>query len=674
MKFDHRFRLTAASPSMRIYEADGVTMRIDFFEQILRVALLRNDVPLLPTWSVCPGARDCALEGRDKLSTDGFTCAAPDVMDDGETVRFSLSDVNFTIELNNFRITAETDLGILYQDRSGLAYNFDGELGDGSVHFTRRAPDQRIYGLGDKCGHVNKSLHSFALGAGDSMGFRAESSDPLYKQVPFYICEHAAGAYGLYYDTYSNGRIDFGQEHDNYFEPFNSIRFEEENLVFYLILGSTAEIVRRFSALTGEIAPVPEWAFRYCGSTMEYTDAPDTDRRLRGFVKQCEQNGIRAGGFYLSSGYTQIGDKRCVFHWNTDKIPSPEGLSDFFRMHGIELIPNVKPAFLTDHPLYETIAKNGWFLHLLDGTPAVFPFWGGMASYLDFTHPGAYAFWKECVKRQLVDKGYRHIWNDNNEYDVWDGSVLANLFGQETPARRIRPLFSYLMARASREASEDAASGEPFNVSRCAIAGTPRVASTWTGDNLTDFFDLRFNHYQAMTMALSGFAFFGPDIGGFAGPKPSEELFLRWLQYGLFLPRFVLHSWKPNEPSTMPWLYPDRMDTVRKLFALREKMVPYLYEQLQRCIRTHDPLIWPVFLRQPDYDPESDCFFCGDRVLACPVFDEGKTSVAVLLPDSESGWQLRGTSESIPGGTRVAVPCRIDDEPVWFTETGKPAW
>ncbi len=674
MKFDHRFRLTAASPSMRVYEADGVTMRIDFFEQILRVALLRNDVPLLPTWSVCPGARDCALEGRDKLSTDGFACAAPDVMDDGETVRFSLSDVNFTIELNNFRITAETNLGILYQDRSGLAYNFDGELGDGSVHFTRRAPDQRIYGLGDKCGHVNKSLHSFALGAGDSMGFRAESSDPLYKQVPFYICEHAAGAYGLYYDTYSNGRIDFGQEHDNYFEPFNSIRFEEENLVFYLILGSTAEIVRRFSALTGEIAPVPEWAFRYCGSTMEYTDAPDTDRRLRGFVKQCEQNGIRAGGFYLSSGYTQIGDKRCVFHWNTDKIPSPEGLSDFFRMHGIELIPNVKPAFLTDHPLYETIAKNGWFLHLLDGTPAVFPFWGGMASYLDFTHPGAYAFWKECVKRQLVDKGYRHIWNDNNEYDVWDGSVLANLFGQETPARRIRPLFSYLMARASREASEDAASGEPFNVSRCAIAGTPRVASTWTGDNLTDFFDLRFNHYQAMTMALSGFAFFGPDIGGFAGPKPSEELFLRWLQYGLFLPRFVLHSWKPNEPSTMPWLYPDRMDTVRKLFALREKMVPYLYEQLQRCIRTHDPLIWPVFLRQPDYDPESDCFFCGDRVLACPVFDEGKTNVAVLLPDSEPSWQLRGTGESIPGGTRVAVPCRIDDEPVWFTETGKPAW
>ena len=667
MKFDHLFRLTEAGPSMRVYEADGVAMRLDFLDGILRVSLLRPDVPLLPTWSVCPGEGDVPLSGRDRLSVEGFVLQRPTVEETDEEIRFSLSGVSFCIEKRNFRITAQTERGVLYQDRSGLAWNFDGELGEGFAHYTRRFEGQRIFGLGDKGGPVNKSLRRYTLSTGDAMGFHAAFSDPLYKQIPFTICEHDGGAYGLYYDTYSRGAADFGAEHDNYFEPFNSMRFREENMVLYLILGTPREILRRFSMLCGRAAPIPEWAFRYCGSTMEYTDAPDSDKRLRGFLSQCRQYGLHPGGFYLSSGYTQIGDRRCVFHWNTDKIPSPEALADFFRENGAALIPNVKPAFLTEHPLYRRIAEQGWFLHYADGTPACSPFWGGMASYLDFTNPGAYVFWKDCVRRQLIDRGYRHIWNDNNEYDVWDESVLADGFGRPLPAARILPLFSYLMARASREACLEAGVELPFNVSRCAAAGMERVASTWTGDNYTNFEELRWNHKQIMTMALSGFRFFGPDIGGFAGPKPGPELFLRWLQYGVFLPRFTLHSWKPGESSTMPWLYPDRMEAVGRLFALRESLVPYLAEEMEHARMTYEPLVYPVFLEDPAYDAESDCFFCGRRILACPVFDEGVDSVCVTLPYDERGWRLRGEGEVLQSGTSLTVPCLPDDLPVWFT-------
>ncbi len=664
MKFDHRFALIEAQPSLRVYEADGVIARLDFFEHMLRVAILQPDTPLLPTWSVCPDG-NMPLCGRDKLGVDGFALQTPDVTETDETVSFALSGVHFSVEKKNFRITAETEKGVLYRDRSGLAYSFQGELGRGSAHYTDRFKDQRIFGLGDKCGPVNKADRRFQLAATDSMGYSAAYSDPLYKQIPFYICEHAAGSYGLYYDTYSNGAVDFGVEHDNYFEPFNSIRFDEENLVFYLILGTPPEIVRRFNALCGGIAPTPAWAFRYTGSTMEYTDAPDADARLRGFLTQCEEHGVRPGGFWMSSGYTEIDGQRCVFHWNTEKIPSPEALAAYYDARGVALIPNVKPAFLTTHPLYETIAENGWFLHYADGTPARFPFWGGMASYLDFTNCGAYGFWKNCVKKQLIDRGYRHIWNDNNEYDVQDESVLCDGFGRPMPAARIRPLFSYLMARASREACLEAGVEAPFNVSRCAIAGTQRVASTWTGDNYTSFEELRRNHKQLMTMALSGFLFFGPDIGGFAGPKPTEELFLRWLQYGVFLPRFTLHSWKPGEPSTMPWLYPDRMDAVKRLFDLREKLVPVLYAEAEHSRRDNLPLLRPVFLHDPAYDPESDCFLVGERFFVCPVFDEGAKDVTAVLPRG-GDWRLRGEGKAIPGGETRTVSCRTTDLPVWF--------
>ncbi len=666
MKFRHQFHLKDKGDSFVTYEADGISMRLDFLKDILRVSLIRNEAALFPTWSVAPNGT-CPQEGRDKLSTEDFELQKPELTEQDGIVSFAHGGLSFYIELLNFRITAENKKGIVYQDRSGLAYNFAGELGHGSVHFTRREEDQKIFGLGDKSGHVNKNGRSFDLYTGDAMGFRAEYSDPLYKHLPFYICENENGSYGLLYDTCSQGRINFGQEHDNYFEPFNSIRYEEENMIFYLIPGTPLEIIQKFNALCGGIALVPEWAFRYCGSTMEYTDAPDADARLRGFIAKCEENDIHAGGFWMSSGYTQIGDKRCVFHWNTDKIPSPKDLSDHFRSHGLEIIPNIKPAFLSDHPLYEKIAANGWFLHYKDGSPAVFPFWGGMASYLDFTNPGAAAFWQDCIRESLLRCGYRNLWNDNNEYDVWDDDVYACGFGKEIRANLIRPLFSLLMAKAGREVCQSAfAENEiPFMVSRCAIAGTQRYASTWTGDNYTDFRDLRYNHYQAMTMSLSGFCFFGQDIGGFAGPRPGKELFLRWLQYAVFTPRFVLHSWKPGEPSNMPWLYPDLLPEVQKLFALRDRLVPYLYEQTRQCVKDNLPLIRPVFLYEKDYDCEADCFLCGDQILACPVFDEGQKDVTVVLP-SFASWKLRGEGETYKGGTELTVPCAPEDLPVWF--------
>ena len=355
MKFKHQFILDRADKHTRLYRSDGILMRIDFIEDILRVALIKNE-DLLPTFSIDPAHQGTGIRGRDKLSLDGFKLCAPEVHEDHEKLCFRHCGHDFTIDLLNFHITISNDKGILYEDRSGLAYNFDHELGDGSIHYTGRQEGQRIYGLGDKAGPVDKNHQRYKLDTNDSMGYKAKYSDPLYKYLPFYICENQVGSYGIYYDTYSEGEVDFGKEHDNYYEPFNSIHYEEENMVFYILLGSTKQILQKFIQMTGGIGEIPDWAFRYCGSTMEYTDAPDADARLRSFIDNCEKYGIKAGGFYMSSGYTQIKEKRYVFHWNSDKIPDPKALSEHFRKRGLRILPNIKPAFLDDHPMYEEIA------------------------------------------------------------------------------------------------------------------------------------------------------------------------------------------------------------------------------------------------------------------------------------------------------------------------------
>ena len=657
MKYSHSFSLIRKTPSMRLYFADGKYIRLDFFEHMMRVAIY-SDEKMFPTFSICPGTSLMKETGRDRLSVDGLKEISQE-----EDNLFSIDDVRIKANLKNFQLEYTKNGLFFFKDRDLLSYNLEGEMGKGSFHYLSRDQEEHIYGLGDKTGNINKNGMHFRFETFDAMGFDSLASDPLYKQIPFYICKNKVGSYGLFYDTYSNGFVDFGREHNNYYPPYKYVHFEEENLVYYVLFGSIEEIIERFTYLTGKSFLPPKWSFQYCGSTMAYTDSDHPLDSFHEFEKKLDAYEIDCGGFYLSSGYTQIGDKRCVFHWNKEKFPDPKGFADEFLSRGIHFLPNIKPAFLTSHPFYDEIKKKGWFLHYRDGTPYVFPFWGGMGSYLDFTNKEAYDFWTECVKKNLVDLGYSSIWNDNNEYDIQDEDVYCNGFGNPFPAKRIRPLFSLLMMMASNAAVDQTT--RHMAVTRSAPIGFQRIGETWTGDNKTSFSDFRGNHKMAMTASLTGLTFIGQDIGGFAGEKPSKELFLRWISYGVMTPRFTLHSWNPDGSSTMPWLYEEAKDQVMKIFGLRKKLLPYIYSSAMDAIENYHPLLLPVFLFDEGYDEESDFYFFGEAILVCPIFDEGKNGIDVLLPNGEF---------YIPGTNQIAKSGRIEnhpgDLPIYFIKAG----
>ena len=663
MKCTHFFSLVSKEESTFLFSSEDNIARLDFLNSFYRVALYKREEYIFPTFSIAPNGI-MPHEGRDKLSIESFEVTKVTLEEAEDSYKFRFGSYLLLVKKKNFEMSLYEEGKLLFKDREYLAYNFEGEFGKGSYHYLSREENEIILGLGDKTGDINKNKRSFKLSTSDAMGFDARSSDPLYKHIPFYMCKNSVGSYGLYYDTYSQGEFDFGREINNYYNPFKSFRCEETALVYYVFLGDIPSILNRFVALTGPSFFPQRWTLKYCGSTMEYTDSPDADKKLRKFVSKCEEYDIHPGGFYLSSGYTQIGEKRYVFHWNKDKIPSPIDLSSFYKEHGIEFLPNVKPCLLTDHPLYEKLAKLGYFLQNPDGTPAKFPFWSGEGSYLDFTNPAVEDFWSECVKRELVDKGYLNTWNDNNEYDIRDDDTVAFGFGHPVKAKLIRPLFSFLMTRASLKAQKE--DTRKVAVSRSGIVGTSRIASTWTGDNRTSFEDFRHNHKMAMTLSLSGVYNFGQDIGGFAGSRPSKELFLRWIQYGIFTPRFVLHSWNNDGSSNMPWLYPEEKETVKKLFALRERLIPYLYQEVYRSTLDYNPIIYPLFLKYPSYDIESDAFFFGNNIIALPIFDEGKDEATIDLPPNEGDWYYKGNR--VKG--RQAIKCDIHDEPIFFIKGG----
>lgn len=661
-KFNHTFRLSEKGDTYRLYESGEKKARIDFVsDSCVRVAVYKDESEMLPTFCVDPDNRFLE-KGRSRLDTNGFSLCTPETESTESGERFVLPcGVELEITFHNFLLSFSRDGKPLFSDRKPLSYNFDGEFGRESCHYITREAGEKIFGLGDKTGELDKAGRAFRIETTDCMGYNAAESDPLYKHIPFYICENSVGCYGLFYDTSDTSYVDFGKEINNYYPPYKYFKTEDNCLVYYVFFGSKLSVLREFASLCGKQPLPPKWSFDYCGSTMAYTDAPDSGRQMDGFLEKLKEENLSCGGFYLSSGYTSIGNRRYVFNWNYDKFPDPKAFIEKFSKAGIRIIPNIKPAFLDSHPLYGEIAERGLFVKNPDGTPFVTEFWDGLGSYLDFTNPEAAEYWESKVKETLLDLGITATWNDNNEIDIRDLEATAEGFGSgEIQASRIRPVLTYRMVAASyRAQTENNPDLRPFLSTRSGNIAVRRLAQTWSGDNRTSFEDLRYCHNIGLTMSMSGLYFYGHDLGGFHGPMPSRELLLRWLQHGVFEPRFTIHSWNEDGSATMPWSYPDIMDSVRRIFAQRKTLLPYLYNCAYEAVENEIPMNAPPLLYYDDeelYRPNSS-MMVGRDILVGFVFDEDKDTADVYLPKGES-WYLGDKRYSGGQTVRVGIPAK----------------
>lgn len=643
-KFNHIFKVAEQTDTCSIYRCEDNTVQIDFLsDSCMRVAVYKDKTKMLPTFSVNPN-NVFSRNGRDRLSTDAFNLYSPEKNINNNIQNFILSSgIRIELNLNNFILKYYKDDVLLFSDRAPLAYNFENEFGRESCHYISRMPDEKIFGLGDKGGELNKAGRAFRIETTDCMGYDASESDPLYKHIPFYICENSVGSYGIFYDTSDTSYFDFGKEINNYYPPYKYFKTHDDCLVYYVFFGTKLSILQQFAKLCGKQAFPPKWSFDYCASTMAYTDAPRSQKRMYAFIDNLREYNLSCGGFYLSSGYTSIGNQRYVFNWNKEKFPDVKKFISDFKNEGIEIIPNIKPAFLDNHPMYKELAEKGWFIKNPDGSPFVTEFWDGLGSYLDFTNENAFDFWKEKVNEALLDDGITATWNDNNEFDIKDcDAVAAGFHDCEMKAGRIRPILTYLMVASSYQAQISKNPDiRPFLSTRSGNIAVRRYAQTWSGDNRTKFSDLRYCHYIGLTMSLSGLYFYGHDLGGFSGDMPSRELLLRWIQHGIFEPRLTIHSWNSDGSATMPWSYTDIMESVHSLFAQRKQLLPYIYNCAYNAVEQEIPMNAPPFLYYDDEELYSypDTMMLGRDILVAFAFDEGAEKVSTYLPKKDD-WYL----------------------------------
>ena len=585
------------------------------------------------------------------------------------------------VEKDPFRICVYDKEGtLLHADIVDLAYMEDSN--HRRIHTSEISPEDCFYGFGEKSGSFNKAQKFMSMSPKDAMGYNPRETDSLYKHIPFYIKLNRGTrkAVGYFYHNTCECDFDMGREKSNYWKPHSRYRTDGGDIDLFLIAGpSVRQVVERYTDLTGKSAMLPRYALGYLGSSMYYPELDnDCDDAILDFIDTTREEKIPVDGFQLSSGYctveTDKGIKRCVFTWNKKRFKDPREFFAQMEKRGVTVSPNVKPGILLIHPKLDEMKAKGMFIKASDSDePGIGTWWGGKGVFADFTNPSTRTYWKEMLKENVLEYGTSSVWNDNCEYDsLVDKDCRCDFEGKGGTIGQLKSVMSNIMCHITDEAiHETFTNTRPYIVCRSGHCGIQRYAQTWAGDNLTCWDSLKYNIATILGMSLSGVANQGCDIGGFYGPSPEAELMVRWIQNGIFQPRFSIHSTNTDNTVTEPWMYGDCTDYIREAIGLRYQLSPYLYSLMERAHETGLPIMehmCSAFQKDVKCYEEGVDFMLGDSLLVANVVEKGAVSRKVYLPEGETFYDFY-TRAAYEGGRTVELPVDLGSIPL-FVRSG----
>lgn len=543
-----------------------------------------------------------------------------------------------------------------------------------------------FFGLGDKSCGTNLAGKTFENWCSDSFAFGRET-DPLYRAIPFYYALNQGVAYGIFFDNSFKTHFDFDSE-----ESGTTAFFAEGGELNYYFLHGPGldDVARSYARLTGTHALPPVWALGYHQCRWSYY--PET--QVREIADGFRERNIPCDALYLDIDY--MDGYRC-FTWDKSGFPNPKLLVDDLREQGFHTVTMIDPGIKEDPEYWvyrEGLAQN-MFLRTADGLVAKAPVWPGFCAFPDYTHPEVRSWWGKLYQNLYNEIGIAGFWNDMNEPAVFHVNhktlpdhVLHHHDGLLCSHRKAHNIYGLQMNRASWEGFRDLQPEKrPFLLSRASFSGGQRFSAIWTGDNCSDWTHLQIANIQCQRLAISGFSFCGTDIGGFTG-NPEGELFVRWLQLGVFHPLMRVHSIGkhsagdavPTEtdesvaadlPNTHqePWSFGEKWtDLAKKAIELRYCLLPCLYSAM--WLHTLDGLPVLRHLAFADaldpklWDVERDFLF-GEHLLVSPVVQPKVQRQGVYLP--KGNWYYFWTGQVGQGEVFVNV---MPDQIPFFVREG----
>ncbi|MCL2085267.1 MAG: glycoside hydrolase [Oscillospiraceae bacterium] len=447
----------------------------------------------------------------------------------------------------------------------------------------------------------------------------------------------------------------------------------------HILHGAPEEIMDGFTRLTGRPKLPPDWAFGLWMSAHRWNTRELVERQ----TDMAIEHGMKPAVVVIEAW----SDEATFYRFDSERFPDPAGMVRGLHEKGIKCvlwqIPVIKKLdegqVCPEHDQDCAHAvEKGYAARNPDGTPYTIPEgrWFGGSMIPDFTNPAACDWW--FGKRQyLLDMGVDGFKTDGGEF-LYDGGPV---FHDGSTGADMQNGYALAYTRAyARFIGE----GRVL-FSRAGFTGSQTAPLHWAGDQRSTWEELRHVLTAGLNAGLSGIAFWGFDIAGFAGRMPSVELYLRAFAMACFSPVMQWHS-EPlggqfaglmasddmvNDRS--PWNIaarysnPSVIEICRGYTDERQKLLPYLLEEAAFCAQTGRPLMAPIFFGahtdKRAYSIE-DQYMLGRRLMVAPALREGMTGREVYFPAGL--WRDYWTGEEFQGGLTRTAACELPRIPVFL--------
>ncbi|HEY9695675.1 MAG TPA: TIM-barrel domain-containing protein [Trichocoleus sp.] len=562
-------------------------------------------------------------------------------------------------DVNNQPFAQDTGLGIAWRE-SGIAA------------WKQIEAEEHFYGFGERTGTLDKTARHYTNWTVDSLDYDT-LTDAMYQAIPFFIAMRPNLAYGLFLNSTFRSQFDVGAKQAGLLH----LETESPEFDYYLIYASEpAPIVQTYTELTGRMPLPPKWAIGYHQCRWSYR----SEAEVRELAQEFRQRQIPCDVIHLDIDYMR-GYR--VFTWNSQRFPDPKQLIGDLKQDGFKTVtivdPGVKYEPDADYAVMDDGLEQEYFVRTKEGKLFHGYVWPDRAVFPDFLRSDVRQWWGSWHK-ELTEVGIAGIWNDMNEPAMNDRPFgdpgVKMWFPLDTPQGDLSErsthaethnLYGQMMARAAAEAMEKLRPQErSFILTRSGYAGIQRWSSVWTGDNQSRWEFLEMSLPMLCNLGLSGVAFVGADIGGFAG-NATAELFARWMQVGMLYPLMRAHSTYDSDPHE-PWVFGDRVEKIcREYIELRYQLLPYLYTLFWEAATTGAPILRPLLYHFPQ-DPQtyelSDQVMLGSAMMAAPIVQPGKTCRAVYLPDGV--WYDWWTGKPYQGSTHILADAPLEKMPLYI--------
>lgn len=537
----------------------------------------------------------------------------------------------------------------------------------GNVYISKVNDCLAYYGLGEKGGDLNKK-GSYTENFNTDDPETDDDSVTYYKTIPFYVALKEEATYGIFFDNSFRSYFDMGKEMgDRIF--FGAIGGQ---IQYYFISGENIkEVVKNYTALTGRMEMPPLWSLGYQQCRFSYF----SQEEVRELVKTFEEKDIPLDVVYLDIDYM---DGFRVMTFKTPNFDDAAGLISDLKEKGIRTITIIDPGVKVDeeYDVFKRGKEGNHFTKKLDGEMFIGAVWPGDSAFPDFSNKDCREWWKSELKKFISEHGMDGIWNDMNEPCVFNNdhktmleTCLHNSDNGVIEHKEFHNRYGFEMSRCSKEAQEELHPNERgFSMTRATYAGGQRYSSVWTGDNMSLWSQMRMSISMNANLGISGFSFVGNDVSGF-GLDSSEELFIRWMEMGPFIPIFRNHS-NMYTRRQEPWAFGPRAEKIaKKSIELRYELLPYIYDLYYISHKEGLPIFRPMIM---EYEKDMNLlnmreqFMLGENMIVAPVLYEGERSKTVYLP--KGIWFNYFTMEKLQGGKWYKLPCELDEILVFVKE------